>query len=44
MSASKVLVIAGPTAVGKTAAGLVFAQKKRAEIISADSRQVYKYL
>lgn len=39
-----VLVLAGPTAVGKTAVGLVLAQRLKAQIISADSRQVYKYL
>jgi len=41
---SLVLVIAGPTAVGKTALALALAEKMDAEIISADSRQVYKYL
>ncbi len=39
-----VLVIAGPTAVGKTSLALVLAGMTGAEIISADSRQVYKYL
>lgn len=39
-----VTVIAGPTAAGKTAAGIGLAQRLGAEIISADSRQVYKYL
>lgn len=39
-----VLVIAGPTAVGKTTLALELAGKIGAEIISADSRQVYKYL
>ncbi|MBU1356267.1 MAG: tRNA (adenosine(37)-N6)-dimethylallyltransferase MiaA [Candidatus Edwardsbacteria bacterium] len=39
-----VMVIAGPTAVGKTRVALDLAEKMGAEIISADSRQVYKYL
>ncbi|MCU0607377.1 MAG: tRNA (adenosine(37)-N6)-dimethylallyltransferase MiaA [Candidatus Edwardsbacteria bacterium] len=39
-----VTVIAGPTAAGKTAAGIALAQRLGAEIVSADSRQVYKYL
>ncbi|MDP2807323.1 MAG: tRNA (adenosine(37)-N6)-dimethylallyltransferase MiaA [bacterium] len=38
------LALAGPTAVGKTAVGLVLAQKLKAHVISADSRQIYKYL
>jgi tRNA dimethylallyltransferase len=41
---NSVLVIAGPTAVGKTTLALELAGKIGAEIISADSRQVYKYL
>lgn len=40
----EVLVLAGPTAVGKTAVGLVLAKRKKAHIISADSRQIYKSL
>ena len=39
-----VIVIGGPTASGKTAAAVQLAQKLRAEIISADSRQCYKEL
>lgn len=35
------LVIVGPTAVGKTAAALALAEKHNAEIISADSRYLY---
>ncbi len=38
------LVIAGPTAVGKTEVALVLAQHFPAEIISADSRQVYRFM
>lgn len=40
----KVLVIAGPTAVGKTALSIQLAQKYHGEIISGDSMQVYKGL
>lgn len=39
-----VLAIIGPTAVGKTAFSLELARKINAEIISVDSRQVYRYL
>jgi tRNA dimethylallyltransferase len=38
----KLLVITGPTATGKTALGLELAERFGGEIISADSRQVYK--
>ena len=34
----------GPTAVGKTAIGIALAERANGEIISADSRQVYKGL
>jgi len=36
------VVIAGPTAVGKTAAAIAVAQRFGGEIISADSRQIYR--
>ena len=39
---SRVLVIVGPTAVGKTALSLQIAAKVCGEIISADSMQVYR--
>lgn len=39
-----VVVIAGPTAVGKTAVGIAVAKRYGTEIISADSRQCYKEL
>ena len=38
---SKVLIISGPTATGKTKLALEIAQKFSGEIDSADSRQVY---
>ena len=40
----RILVIVGPTASGKTALALSTAEKCDAEIVSADSRQIYKYL
>ncbi len=40
----KVPIIVGPTAVGKTALSIELARILGAEIISADSRQIYKYL
>jgi tRNA dimethylallyltransferase len=39
-----VLAIVGPTASGKTPASLLLAERLNGEIISADSRQIYKYL
>lgn len=36
------IVLTGPTAVGKTAVSVEFAKKVRGEIISADSMQVYR--
>ena len=38
------VVLLGPTAVGKTAIGVRLARALGTEIISADSRQVYKGL
>ncbi len=38
----KVLIISGPTATGKTKLALHLAKRFRGELISADSRQVYK--
>lgn len=40
----KILVISGPTATGKTALAEYFAQKYQGELISVDSRQIYKGL
>ena len=39
-----VIAIIGPTAVGKTKFSLELARKLNAEVISVDSRQVYRYL
>jgi len=39
-----VIIIAGPTAVGKTSVSIELAKKFNTEIISADSRQCYKEL
>lgn len=44
MHKEKVLVILGPTASGKSALGVRLARRFGGEIISADSRQVYKGL
>lgn len=40
----KIIVIVGPNASGKSNLGVFLAKKLRGEIISADSRQVYKKL
>lgn len=39
-----VIVIVGPTASGKTRLAILLAQRLNAEIISADSRQIYKMM
>lgn len=39
---NKLLVICGPTATGKTIAAISLAKKFNGELISADSRQIYK--
>lgn len=41
---NKVLIISGPTATGKTALAEYFAKKYNGELISVDSRQIYKGL
>lgn len=41
---AQLIVILGPTATGKTSFAVAVAHKLNAEIISADSRQVYKYM
>ena len=38
------IILTGPTAVGKTALSLKLAQKLQGEIISADSMQVYRHM
>ena len=40
----KLVVIYGPTASGKTALSIDVARRLETEIISADSRQIYRYL
>lgn len=40
----RVLIIAGPTAIGKTEVSIELAKRIDAEIISADSRQVYRFM
>jgi tRNA dimethylallyltransferase len=40
----RILAIVGPTASGKTSLALSVAEECDAEIVSADSRQIYKYL
>ncbi len=44
MQKPKILVILGPTASGKSSLAITLARKLNGEIISADSRQVYKGL
>jgi tRNA dimethylallyltransferase len=39
-----VLILTGPTAVGKTALGMVLAAQLETEIIGADSMQIYRYM
>jgi tRNA dimethylallyltransferase len=40
----KVIVICGPTGIGKTAVGIELAGKLGGEIISADSMQIYRHM
>lgn len=44
MKKPRVLAIVGPTASGKTPLSLMLAEKLNGEIVSADSRQVYRHL
>lgn len=44
MMSQPLLVLVGPTAVGKTALSLPLAQMLRAEILNVDSRQMYRYM
>lgn len=41
---NKILIIAGPTAVGKTNLSIKLAKELNGEIISTDSMQIYKYM
>ena len=43
-TSNKIIVISGPTAIGKTALSIYLAKLLNTEIISADSRQFYKEL
>ena len=40
----KVIVVVGPTAVGKTALSIELAKKYQGEVISGDSMQIYRGL
>src|SRR6202158_6232132 len=40
----KLVVLLGPTASGKSSLGITLAQRFKGEIVSADSRQVYRGL
>jgi tRNA dimethylallyltransferase len=40
----RIVIIAGPTASGKTAVGIELAKSRRGQIISADSVQIYRYM
>ena len=42
MSRGKILVVCGPTAVGKTRLGIELAGVYGGEIVSADSMQIYR--
>ena len=44
MRKDKLIAIVGPTGAGKTALGVFLAKKFNGEIVSADSRQIYKEL
>ncbi len=44
MNRPQLVLIAGPTATGKTALAIELATRYGAEIVGADSRQVYQYL
>lgn len=44
MNKPRLLILTGPTAVGKTEISIELAKKLNGEIISADSMQVYRYM
>lgn len=41
---NKVIILLGPTGVGKTSVSMLLARKLRTEIISSDSMQIYKHM
>lgn len=44
MTKKPMIILSGPTAVGKTALSIALAKKINGSIISADSMQIYKYM
>ena len=44
MKSEKIIVVAGPTAVGKTDIAIGLARELGTEIVSCDSMQLYKYM
>lgn len=44
MRKKPMIILSGPTAVGKTALSIALAKRVNGAIISADSMQVYKYM
>lgn len=44
MDRIRIIVLAGPTASGKTSAAIQLARRLGGEIVSADSMQIYKYM
>ena len=44
MEKKPLIIIAGPTAVGKTASSVGLAKRMNGQIVSADSMQVYRYM
>ena len=44
MEKTPLIVVSGPTASGKTALSIELAKEIKAEIVSADSMQIYKYM
>lgn len=44
MTGEALIILLGPTAVGKTAVAIELAQHLQTDILSADSRQIYRYM
>ena len=44
MAGKPLIIILGPTAAGKTRLAIEVAKRVQGEIISADSRQIYRYM